>query len=309
MPYLHTRDGARLHYYDIGRGDPVVLLHGFAMPAALWLPFALPLAHRYRFILPDLRGFGGSHTTPLSRDCLLGQHADDVADLFEALQLRDVRLAGLSMGACTAMQYHRDYGFDRVARYLHIDQSPRVRNGDDWSHGLMGDEQTHRIAGWETLMARFAPYRELPYTALPKHLRADLWQHLSEFFDAAFHGKHWKAFTRLTRHERLSRLMSPTRNWTIYLDCMRSYVDGDYDWRESLRPIRVPMTVLIGENSVMYPAAGQRAIADLVPHAELVSFKRCGHAIPFEAPYRFFRELRRFLADPTPAPAGLVSAG
>ena len=51
------RDGADLHYLDVGRGPVCMLLHGFAMPAALWLPFVAPLATRFRFVLPNLRGF------------------------------------------------------------------------------------------------------------------------------------------------------------------------------------------------------------------------------------------------------------
>ncbi|TJY58385.1 alpha/beta hydrolase [Sinimarinibacterium sp. CAU 1509] len=295
MPYLRTRDGARLHYHDIGRGEPVVLLHGFAMPAALWLPFALPLAHRYRFILPDLRGFGGSHSTALSQSCLLSQHADDLADLLDALDLHGVRLGGLSMGACTALQYHRLHGFERIDRYLHIDQSPRVRNDADWQHGLLGTEQQQRMVGWKALMGELEPYRGADYETLPPALRRQLWHSLSEFFDHAFHHRGWKAIGRLARYEQLIRRVAPTQNWSIYLDCVRSYLEDDYDWRPSLPQMKVPMTVLIGEDSVMYPAAGQRTIADLVPHAQMVTFSRCGHAIPFEAPRRFGRELRRFL--------------
>lgn len=296
MPYIKTRDGARLHYHDVGRGDPVVLLHGFAMPAALWLPFALPLAYRYRFILPDLRGFGRSHRVKLSDDCLLTQHANDVADLFEQLNLRKVRLGGLSMGACTAMQYHRLHGFERVRSYLHIDQSPCVRNDAGWRHGLLGELQTSRLGRWQQLMSRMEPYREMRYEKLPADLRRELWASLSEFFDYAFHHRGWKWITRLARHELLIRRIAPTGNWPIYLDSVRSYLEDDYDWRPTLPQLRVPMTALIGEDSIMYPAEGQRAIAKLVPHAKLVNFARCGHAIPFEAPRQFNRELRRFLA-------------
>ena len=71
MPSITTRDGAKLHYLSIGRGAPVILLHGFAMQGAMWLPFIAPLAMRFRFILPYLRGFGGSHDVPLSQPCLL----------------------------------------------------------------------------------------------------------------------------------------------------------------------------------------------------------------------------------------------
>jgi non-heme chloroperoxidase len=296
MPYLKTRDGARLHYHDVGRGEPVVLLHGFAMPAALWLPFALPFARRYRFVLPDLRGFGGSHRTKLSQRCLLSQHADDLADLLQALDLRDVRLGGLSMGACTSLQYHRLYGFERIHSYLHIDQSPCVRNTADWSHGLLGTRQHERLAGWQQLMRKLEPYRGQPYARLPKPLRRALWSNLSEFFDFAFHHRGWKAFTRLARYELLIRRVAPTANWTIYLDSVRSYLEDDYDWRTTLPTLQVPMTVLIGNDSIMYPAEGQRAIRELVPHARVVDIPDCGHAIPFEAPRVFRRELARFLA-------------
>ncbi len=290
------RDGARLHYHDLGRGDPVILLHGFAMPAALWLPFVVPLMNRYRFILPDLRGFGGSHQLALSDNCLLSQHANDLADLIEDLNLHDIRLGGLSMGACTAMQYHRLHGFERVHSYLHIDQSPCVRNGPDWQHGLLGSEQASRLGHWHSVMDELKAYRKLPYEQLPKPLRRALWNSLSEFFGAAFHQRHWKLFTRLAQHELLIRRVAPTANWPIYLDSVRSYMEDDYDWRASLPQIEVPMTVLIGRDSVMYPAAGQAHIAELVPHARVVTINNCGHAIPFEAPKRFHRELREFLA-------------
>ena len=62
MPHLTTRDGARFHYLDVGRkrGPACVLIHGFGMQGAMWLPVIAPLLLKQRFILPDLRGFGGS---------------------------------------------------------------------------------------------------------------------------------------------------------------------------------------------------------------------------------------------------------
>ncbi|MES0873200.1 alpha/beta fold hydrolase [Sinimarinibacterium thermocellulolyticum] len=84
-------------------------------------------------------------------------------------------------------------------------------------------------------------------------------------------------------------------NWTIYLDSVRSYLEDD-DWRTTLPSLAVPMTVLIGNDSIMHPAESQRMIRDLVPHARIVDIPDCGHAIPFEAPRVFRRELARFLA-------------
>lgn len=229
MPYATMRDGARLHYYDLGSkrsARTCVLLHGFAMPAALWIPFVAPQLHRARFILPDLRGFGGSHRLKLSQPTLLNQHADDVADLFEQLDLRNVHLGGLSMGACTSLQFHRRYGFSRVRAYLHIDQSPRVINAADWPHGLLGEQQAEGFAE---------------------------------------------------------------------MNGLRSYLHDDYDWRDTLPRIEVPMTALVGMQSTMYPAPGQLAIRELVPHANVVEIHDCGHAVPFEQPRRFVSELGHFL--------------
>ncbi len=295
MSSLRMRDGARLHYYDVGRGPPVMLLHGFAMPGALWLPFALPLAHRYRFIIPDLRGFGRSHDLALSRPCMLDQHADDVADLLQGLDLHRVRLGGLSMGACTALQYHRRYGFERVHSYLHIDQSPCVRNGPDWEHGLLGAQQAARMQQWRLLMDALLPYRSLALSQVPMVLRRQLWRTLAEFFGYAFHGRGWQAFTRLARHGALMARVAPMSNWTVYMEGLRSYLEEDYDWRASLAELRAPMTVMVGMQSVMYPAAGQLRIVESVPQARVVRVENCGHAVPFEAPRVFRRELSRFL--------------
>jgi pimeloyl-ACP methyl ester carboxylesterase len=296
MPHITTRDGARLHYLSIGRGAPVVLLHGFAMQGAMWLPFIAPLALRYRFILPDLRGFGGSHRVSLSRPCLLTQHADDLEDLLQALDLDKVRLGGLSMGACTALQYHRLHGFDRIHSYLHMDQSPCVRNSPDWRHGLLGVQQQSRLGAWRQLMQDMEPYRGQPFRKLPAALRARLWKTLAEFFGFAFHKAGWRIFSSLARHEFIIRNVAPTSNWPIYMDTLRSYIEDDYDWRPSLPTLGVPMTVLVGMRSTMYPAQGQLQIGKLVPNARIVRFEDCGHALPFEAPTRFVRELRQFLA-------------
>ena len=301
MPYAQMRDGAQLHYLSFGRGpDTCVLLHGFAMNAAMWLPFVAPLAWRVRFVIPDLRGFGRSHTLPLVQRSILDQHADDLHDLLQVLDLDDVHLAGLSMGACTALQYQRRHGFGRIRSYLHMDQSPCVLNGPGWRHGLLGEEQESRLAAWGELLEQLEARRHLPYAKLPRSLRKRMWRGLAQFCTYAFHHRGLLALSSLARHERLIRRIAPTANWPVYIDCLRSYMVDDYDWRPSLPRLKVPMTALIGVESRMYPAAGQLRIAEYVPHARLVPVPDCGHVIPFEAPRLFLRELNRFLA---PAPA------
>ena len=56
--------GVRLHYLVAGKGDPVVLLHGFAETSHMWLPLIAKLADKHTVIAPDLRGFGQSAAPP-----------------------------------------------------------------------------------------------------------------------------------------------------------------------------------------------------------------------------------------------------
>src|SRR6476469_2465139 len=53
-------NGVGLHYLMAGKGDPVVLLHGYAQTSHMWLPLISKLADKHVVIAPDLRGFGQS---------------------------------------------------------------------------------------------------------------------------------------------------------------------------------------------------------------------------------------------------------
>ena len=60
-------NGVRLHYLVSGKGDPVVLLHGYAETSHMWLPLIAKLADRHTVIAPDLRGLASR-----SRACSSG---------------------------------------------------------------------------------------------------------------------------------------------------------------------------------------------------------------------------------------------
>jgi pimeloyl-ACP methyl ester carboxylesterase len=53
-------NGVRLHYWIAGRGEPVLLLHGYAETSHMWRPLIKELARTRTVIAPDLRGFGAS---------------------------------------------------------------------------------------------------------------------------------------------------------------------------------------------------------------------------------------------------------
>jgi pimeloyl-ACP methyl ester carboxylesterase len=268
------------------------------MQAAHYLPFILPLAHRHRFVLLDLRGFGGSRRVPLRDPDFLRGFAQDVDDAIHALRLDRPALGGISMGAATSLAYLRYVGFDRVRAYLHIDQAPRVLNDADYRNGVFGDDQGPILGAWGDLADELeACGRDTPYDRLPKPLRRAVGRRMGEFFSYAFYGRHWRAASAIVSREPVLKRVLEPENWTLYLDAMRAYQTRDYDFRPSLAGVRVPMHVFVGMESRMYPPAGQLAIATHVPHAKVVRFDRAGHAVPAEAPLRFTRALRDFLRD------------
>ena len=130
MPYFENKNREPLFYREIGQGKPCILLHGFGQDSRSWLPFVLPFSNDYRFILPDLRGYGKSKSAALEESCALSQFAEDLSCLIEQIGDNDIILGGYSLGAATALQYHKLFGFDRISKYLHIEFPLKFLNED-----------------------------------------------------------------------------------------------------------------------------------------------------------------------------------
>jgi len=97
--FLDTK-GARLRYRDEGRGQPVILIHGWTLDLDQWDLQAAALAASYRVIRFDRRGYGLSIGSPsTTADCA------DLLTLCEHLKLGPVGLLGMSQGARVALQF------------------------------------------------------------------------------------------------------------------------------------------------------------------------------------------------------------
>jgi len=55
-----TAFGNSIHYFDMGSGPVVVLLHGLGSRKEDWVPVLEPMAQKYRLLVPDQIGFGRS---------------------------------------------------------------------------------------------------------------------------------------------------------------------------------------------------------------------------------------------------------
>lgn len=91
----------KLNYKSTGSGLPIVLLHGLFGSLDNLSSLAKPLAESYQVIQVDLRNHGLS---PWSDEMNYTLMAQDLVELFDDLQLKDITVIGHSMGGKTAMK-------------------------------------------------------------------------------------------------------------------------------------------------------------------------------------------------------------
>lgn len=113
-PHFSTAPGFRMHYVDEGAGEPIVCLHGEPTWGYLYRNFISPLARTHRVVVPDHMGFGKSET-PQDREYTARTHVENLAKLFDDLQLSDITLVGQDWGGVFASAYTVRHP-DRVKR-------------------------------------------------------------------------------------------------------------------------------------------------------------------------------------------------
>lgn len=125
MNTITLRDGVQIYFKDWGphTGQPVVLSHGWPLNADSWEAQAFHLAaNGYRVIAHDRRGHGRSSQPWDGND--MDHYADDLAQLIEALDLRNVSMFGFSTGGGEVARYIGRHGTGRVARLALISAVP-----------------------------------------------------------------------------------------------------------------------------------------------------------------------------------------
>jgi pimeloyl-ACP methyl ester carboxylesterase len=111
--------GVRLHYNDIGTGNPVVCLHGGGPGASGWSNFSqnVPaLSAKHRLLLVDMPQFGRSEKV-VFKEGRLTYVARVLKDFLDQLGLTRPHFIGNSMGAQTAFKFAIDYP-ERIDRLV-----------------------------------------------------------------------------------------------------------------------------------------------------------------------------------------------
>lgn len=148
MPHVRV-NGVNLHYWQMGEGPDLVLLHGVGGNLAIWhFTVVAELRDKYRITTYDLRGHGRSDmpaTGYTTRDM-----AQDLLGLMNALHIEQAHLLGHSFGADISLHFSLMYP-ERVQKLILIEAMLPVMlhsyKRDDWDGWAYWAQMLERVAG------------------------------------------------------------------------------------------------------------------------------------------------------------------
>jgi non-heme chloroperoxidase len=261
MPFITTKDGTEIFYKDWGAGQPVVFSHGWPLTADAWDPQARLMAENgYRAVFHDRRG-GGRSGQPWSGNDL-DTYADDLAELIEALNLRDAILVGHSTGGGEVTRYIGRHGTGRVAKAVLLGAIPP----------LMLQTQ----ANPEGLPVKvFDEIREGVAND-----RSQFYQDLSaNFYGANRSGSHVTQGTR-----------DAFWLWSMQVgikgayDCVKAF--SETDLTEDLRRFDIPTLIAHGDDDQIVPiVASAHKSSQIVKGATLKIYEGAPHGLSMVDPY------------------------
>jgi pimeloyl-ACP methyl ester carboxylesterase len=111
-------NGIRMHYLVAGKGDPIILMHGYAQNSHMWRPTMRELAKTHLVVAPDLRGFGDTSKAESGYD--KKSMAVDVHELAKKLGIGKAGIAGHDIGLMVAYAYAAQFPGD-VTRIALLD--------------------------------------------------------------------------------------------------------------------------------------------------------------------------------------------
>jgi 3-oxoadipate enol-lactonase len=243
-----------LYYERHGAGDPLLLITGWTISAAVFEPVLDLYAKHFECIVYDHRGSARSEG---SSPATMGALADDAARLLTALRIPRALVNGLSMGGM-------------VAQEVALRHPGRVR-------GL--------ILGGSTPGGAFAPTlgpREVFSIARgsvsERGIRAPL------LFSSEF---------RREQPERVEELIGYFKRHRSSVKTIAAQTLASARFASTLRldRIRAPTLVMHGERDRLVPLAASKLLAARIPDAELVVVPGTGHTYALEAPERSLERL------------------
>lgn len=267
-------DAVRLHIDDTGgTGRPVVLIHGWPLSAAAWVPQVSVLqAAGYRVVAYDRRGFGRSDkpASGYNFDTL----ADDLERVMDQCGLQDVTLVGFSMGGGEVARYISRFGESRLHSVVFASAVPPclMKSADNPDGPLTPEKAQEKKQALEL-------DRNAYFDAFTKN-----------FFSA-------KGVLLVTEAKRAEAIVLCNQSAQhAALASMDAFSTTDF--RDDLKQLTVPTLVIHGEADAIVPieGAGLRTHR-AVPHSKFVSVSGAPHGLNLTHAQVFNDALLAFLRE------------
>jgi 2-succinyl-5-enolpyruvyl-6-hydroxy-3-cyclohexene-1-carboxylate synthase len=261
--------GIAWHVWSRGprAGIPVVFLHGFTGTGEFWFPVANALP-RWRCILPDLPGHGGTGAPVPPETWRLDRAADALAELLAGIGADRFALVGYSMGGRLALSLALGHP-SRVAALALVGATPGIADAGEREARAAADLGLATTIEQEGIEAFTRRWEANPLfatqSAMPDALRDGL------------------------RRQRLGQ------DAASLAAALRAFGTGfQPPLHDELAGLCVPTLVMAGEKDDKF-AAIARDMAGRIPDAILRIVPGAGHAVPLERAATFAAEIDGFL--------------
>jgi 3-oxoadipate enol-lactonase len=258
---LDTARG-RFRCLDAGAGWPVVLIHAFPLSADMWRPQLERVAQGWRYLAPDLRGFGASPGG--SDQPTMNDYAADVAVVMDALEIESAAIAGLSMGGYVTFALHR-LAPERFTSLVLADTKAEADTAE----------------GREARRAMSELVRSQGVSAVADKMLPNLLSQASS------------ADAQLVSRVRLMIEANSVDGIDQAIHAMMGRPDSTPD----VPRLSVPVLVIVGEQDALTPRVDSERIQHATERSQLVVLPGAGHLSNLEAPDAFSMALANFLTS------------
>ena len=279
---------ASLYTRDIGRGQPVIVLHGGPdFDHRYLLPDLDRLAKTFRVIYYDQRGRGRSAAHVRPEDVTLASDLDDLDRVRQYFRLSSPALLGHSWGTVLALEYVLRHPA-RVSRLILVNPAPASASDLALFRAAYAGQLGGDLDRQREIMAGAAYKAGDPDAVAARYrlhfkyalMRPEDYEKLMAAMSAAFVSQGSDGILEARAIE--DRLMRDT--WQA----------NGYDLLPKLREVKTATLIVTGDHDFI-PGWVAEHIAKAMPNARLVTLKACGHFTYLECPGAFGHAVSDFL--------------